>query len=386
MAFDADLADELLRARDRDTARFFAGRQAEIDQFDAAVREAADSKQAVFRIFQGAPGCGKTSLADHLARVRTEGVFFVDLDNEDLASRDALAARLKEAAEESGSLGARVAATALRTVAATFRATPAGDALGDAVSGAATRNATIVLYLDEAQTVSEAEGPVLLGLHRRGLGVATVCLFTGLSHTTARIRNLEGLSRPASNATVYMGRMSDDECAESTRMMLDALRADGTRTERARAAGMAVELSFGWPQHLFCAQQALCRALVEAGGALANVDWATVRKRAQEDRYRYYEGRLDGTVLAHWPVLAARVAAKASEEQPTTQPALARLCIAEAERLGLDKDRLFKTPPEEFADLMVEKGLLSFTPERRYTVAIPSMAQWLDRTYGSRQA
>ena len=31
MAFNADLANELLNARGRDTARFFAGREAEID-------------------------------------------------------------------------------------------------------------------------------------------------------------------------------------------------------------------------------------------------------------------------------------------------------------------------------------------------------------------
>ncbi len=56
--FNRELADELLEDRDRDTARFFAGRDDEIQRFDAAVREAQRSKQAV-RFYLGAPGCGK---------------------------------------------------------------------------------------------------------------------------------------------------------------------------------------------------------------------------------------------------------------------------------------------------------------------------------------
>ena len=31
----------------------------------------------------------------------------------------------------------------------------------------------------------------------------------------------------------------------------------------------------------------------------------------------------------------------------------------------------------EFADALVERGVLAFTPDRRYDVAIPSMCRWL---------
>ena len=234
MSFNADLADELLHARDRDTARFFAGRGAEIDRFDAAVREAAGSRQALFRIFQGAPGCGKTSLAAHLRRARAAETLFIDLGVEDFADREALAARVRLIASNAAPMWAKVAATGLEALgsrlkmAAAAEAEAAHGALADRVIG----KATLVLHMDEAQTIDETARNVLVGLHTRGMGVPTVCLFTGLSHTESRIRSLDGLSRLASNATINMGRMSDAECADSTRMMLGVLAPNGTRAER----------------------------------------------------------------------------------------------------------------------------------------------------------
>ena len=207
-------------------------------------------------------------------------------------------------------------------------------------------------------------------------------MFTGLSHTEARIRGLDGLSRLASNATVNMGPMADIECTESTRMLSTPSGRTALAEEKDRAVRLAAKLSFGWPQHLFCAQQALCRELSNANGALASVDISNVRLEAQENRHRYYQGRLDGTVLGDWPTLVAGIAAKAMQERPATQPALAQLCISEVERLELHEDPLFRTSGEELAELMVHKGVLCFSADRHYTVAIRSMARWLDRNFG----
>ena len=380
MAFNEELATALLLDDDRDVARFFAGREAERKVFTDAVTLAGRRSQALFRIFQGAPGCGKTSLAAHLRETEAANALFVDLGVEDLVDREALARRVQHVAGRAAPMWTRVAAAGLEALGSRLNVTPAAEAASGVLAKRGVDKATIVLHVDEAQMIDETAQNVLVGLHTRGMGVPTVCLFTGLSHTETRIRGLDGLSRLASNATVNMGPMADVECAESTRMMLDALGADGTREEKDRAARLAARLSFGWPQHLFCAQQALCRELANAKGALASVDTANVRLEAQEHRHGNYQGRLDGTALGDWPVLVAAIAATAMRERPATQPALARLCIKEVERLGLHQDPLFRTSAEEFAELMVHKGVLCFSTDRHYTVAIPSMARWLDRT------
>ena len=378
MAFNRELAERISRQRDRDRAVFFAGRDVEIQAFDDAVQETADGLQAVFRVFQGAPGCGKSSLAAHLADAMSDRTLFVSLDNEDLRSRDALGLRLLDAVAETASRYTRLSAMALQAVASTLRAKEIGQELRDALTAKNVREAVIVLHLDEAQTVAEAEADVLRGLHRRGLGrLPTVCLFTGLSHTADRIRSLEGLSRLAKNAVVNMVPLTDEECAESTERMLKRLGIGSSGRERQEALAVVVGEASGWPQHLFCAQQALCRELLRTNGDLDAVGFDKVRTETAADRRVYYEGRLGAGELARWPKLVAAVAVRLMREHVRTEPELTKLCRRETMRLGLDEDEDFDVDPLDFVRQMVEKGVLSQTPERRYVVPIPSMETWL---------
>jgi len=102
MRFNTELARKL-KFDDRDVAPFFAGRQAEIKSFENALESAEEKSQAVFRIYQGAPGCGKTSLAFHLPKITAETTIFTrfsETDNFDKASlavaiHDAVAAENK---------------------------------------------------------------------------------------------------------------------------------------------------------------------------------------------------------------------------------------------------------------------------------------------------
>lgn len=378
MGFDRELASELLDERDRDTARFFAGRGEEIQRFDAAVRESRRSKQAVFRIYQGAPGCGKTSLVDRLRQIRSEDVLFVDIEKEHLAGKGPLASRVRDAATAAGPAGAKVASIALKAIGTRLGIQTAGNALGAAVLDKAIDKTEIVLHMDEAQLIDGTEQLTLVSLHTHGLGVPTVCLFTGLGHTARQIGSIEGLSRLGENVTVNMGAMSDAECAESTRMMLDELRTVGSESEKDRFTKMVATLSYGWPQHLHCAQQALCRELQRTDGALGKVSAARVREESDRRRTTYYEGRLDGTVLADWPELTAAIVAGVIRERPSTTPALTKLCRDEVGRQGLGDDPDFDATPKGFAATLVERGVLAVSSDRRYDVAIPSMARWLE--------
>ena len=380
MAFNVELAQELLQRRDRDTAPFFAGRHDEIRQFDEALRESEHGgEQAVFRIYQGPPGCGKTSLVDRLRRIRSQGVVFVDIRKPHLVSEDALVERVRDAVADAGSVGTRIAATMLRAIGSRLRVQPVGEALGEAIVDKTVGKTRVVLHMDEAQLIDDNEQPGLVRLHVYGLGVPAVCLFTGLSHTADRIGGIEGLSRLASNAVVNMGAMSEEECAESTSMMLDELGVVGMQSE---AAQMVAALAHGWPQHLHGAQTALCRGLLRTQGVLKDVDATEVRSESDRRRHEYYDRRLSGSVLGEWPKLTAGVVARVREERPATPPALTKLCRNEIERQGLDNDPDFEATPKEFSTTLVERGVLSFTSDRRYDVAIPSMGQWLERMSG----
>ena len=382
MAFNEELAKELLADRDRDHARFFAGRGYEIEQYEAAIRESQlHVDQAVFRVFQGSPGCGKTSLASHLRTNGPPSVLFVRTDTEHLAGTSELWNRIHEAAlRESSVVGKTIARTA-QTTGSFLRIRDEGRAARNYLAKQfAAKGKVIVLHVDEAQTVSQAEGPVLKALHTIGMDVPVVCMFTGLSTTADSIGKLDGLSRPSDNAIVNMGAMADEECDESTRMMLGKLRVVGTEDERESLAKTATGLSFNWPQHLHCAQMAVCRELLRTDGVMREVDVDAVRNETDQRRGDYYHRRLAGTMLnAAGGTLTAAVVKRtmAMDKPPADEVALADICGEEMRRTGLDTNPNFKSTPSEFASLLLERGVLATGRDGRYGVAIPSMARWL---------
>lgn len=67
LAFNSDQARKFIELGDRDIAPFFAGRAAEIWHFESSFTtlDWENTRTAAFRIYQGAPGCGKTSLVEH---------------------------------------------------------------------------------------------------------------------------------------------------------------------------------------------------------------------------------------------------------------------------------------------------------------------------------
>ena len=90
MTFNAELAHQIAyKDSPRDKARYFEGREHEITQFLYGLAASEDRDQAIFRIYQGAPGCGKTSLANHLAET-TEDAVFIKLQDRHLTDFHAM--------------------------------------------------------------------------------------------------------------------------------------------------------------------------------------------------------------------------------------------------------------------------------------------------------
>ena len=379
--FDHQRARRLLRRRDRDAAPFFAGRRDEIRRFDDALEELEDrdeyDERAAFRVYQGAPGCGKTSLVSHLRKTRSHEVgLFVDIQREDLASVSALTERVRRAVEDADSAGNKLMTRFAQALASYLKVDGSGTELRNILADRTARKTKVVLHMDEAQVVEPSEQPGLLVLHTRGLGAPCVCVLTGLSHTSQKLGSIEGLSRLAGDAIVNMGAMSDDECVESTLMMLGELGIGG-EPEADQAATVAAALSQGWPQHLHGAQTALCRELVRTNGVLREVDADRVRQESEERRHDYYIARLSHSVLALHPPFTAGIIDKVNQQPLKSIVELNALCDEEMTRAGLaDDPYLAEVQSGGFAKALIEKGVVAITPNGGCEVAIPSMAVW----------
>ena len=97
MAFDSDQTRKFIDLGDRDIAPFFAGRAAEIAHFESSFNalDWENKRTAAFRIFQGAPGCGKTSLVEHLRQRYADELLFVDIRRGHLVSEQALVDQIR---------------------------------------------------------------------------------------------------------------------------------------------------------------------------------------------------------------------------------------------------------------------------------------------------
>ena len=381
MAFNTELAVSILEHRDRDRARFFAGREFELNNIARAVDEArkdGGEGQAVFRIFQGAPGCGKTSLMEHFREAHLDDSLFVKMETEDLSDAKNVMDHIRRAARMEASRAKRAVAWAVETTGAFFSVEEAGRQAGDFVAGGIARQRAVVLHIDEAQTFTEAQAPVLKKFHTAGIGVPCVCVMTGLSHTASNVMAHDGLSRLANNAVHNMRAMSDSECEESTRRMLDELRADGTESEKKGAAREVATMAYGWPQHLYCAQQELVRELIRTHGAMRDVD-----RRAMEDgtalaRERYYRGRLSGTVMQNQKDTLTAVLKRALDNPPHDMREMVKLCRTELEARGLVDDPDIPVSPLDFGRAMIAKGVVEFDDRNVMRIPIMSMATWLE--------
>ena len=289
----------------------------------------------MFRIYQGAPGSGKTSLLNHLRDSRADEALFIDIERTHLRGVDILAEHVLDRAVKAGPTGARIASAVVDALGSRLRIGKAGDAVRSAIARGAARRMNIVLCMDEAQTLEASEQPGLVRLHTLGLGVPAICLFAGLGNTESRISAIPGLSRLERDAVVRMGAMTVDECAESTRKMFDELKVEGDEAEMAEAARLTATLSYGWPQHLNEAQGALCVELLQTNGALAAVDTDRVQRESDHRRGNYYRRRLAGTVLSERFGLTAGVVARVTAERPPDLgTALIDVCGEEMERRG----------------------------------------------------
>ena len=376
MGFDGDQVRRFIDLGDRDIAPFFAGRVSEIRHFESAFNtlDWEEKRTAAFRIFQGAPGCGKTSLVEHLRQRHSDDTLFVDIRSGHLASEEALLGQIRQTAISVGSLTGKTIAAFGQAVGAYLRvAKPGGDEARNFVADRATRNAKVVLFMDEAQLVGEEQQPGLGLLHTSGLGFPTVAVFAGLSHTSGRLRSIGGLSRLPDNAIANMSAMRESECAESTARLLDAYGAVGNDSEKERAYSTVARLSRGWPQHLHGAQRALCRELLRTDGVLGGVDFSAVDLESGRARHDYYNTRLSDMV----PEATAKIVSDLSERRPRRMYDLEGLCEEVISRMELDKDRRFRASPEEFADALVERGVAAISPGGWYDVAVPSMLDWL---------
>ncbi|MCZ0943304.1 MAG: ATP-binding protein [Gammaproteobacteria bacterium] len=380
MTFNAELAQQIaFEDIPRDDARYFEGRAKEIEEFKFSLNASTRRAQAVFRIYQGAPGCGKTSLAAYLAKINPDTVF-IKLSDRHLTDFASMMERIKSAASRQEG---RYAVTATHWTAVAIERL-AGRALTEELQKAAQEHSTdglrFALHVDEAHSLKNNALDVLKELHVGGLGEADqipcVVVLTGLGHAKEHINRHPGLTRSGDSTTINMTAMTSQECADSTMRMLTELEPDeGSVAVRQSLSDLAAEAAFGWPRHLQSAQKSICEALIEANGSALALDHNQIKARCAELRAEYYEERMKDIIAPGGDdELAQQIIAQLPKQAVRASDwQLDEFCEQVVRKLWLSDKPI--PDIEKTRESFKENGIV----ERKdgvWALSIPSMAAW----------
>ena len=248
-----------VREGDRNRARFFVGREAQLRDIEAACADAFAGFRAgrplagTTRLIQGAPGAGKTALLrrfeDIATRARTErsgvfnrlfaaadrnhprtGVMLVDVDDlghpERLVRRIAewldpkKARRLRQTRSRSAGVRAGTPGIGASSGGTVSTGPPQGD-LAELGRLFAPRDwpGPLCLMVDEIQTMQAEQVPVLQSLHLATVGLPVVPVLAGLANARDVLARC-GISRLSEDGVHMLGCLDAGEPAEAVRRML----------------------------------------------------------------------------------------------------------------------------------------------------------------------
>jgi len=394
---------------------FYAGREdlieAALDSADLAMEgfRRGEASSGETRIFQGAPGAGKTSLLKEIARdPRTRGcearaevlpriaeISVEELKDETLAVM-AIARALPGKAPKrflrtmqvsaglaAGFPGASASASFTSTSPpprASFR--QLGHLSREDRNWRACWDRPLVVAVDEIQDAASETLHVLRELHLGEHGLPVVPVYGGLSNSRDVLENEVGLTRIVPEHVVTMERLSPREAERAVdRLLTECGVANRDRTSIREDLAKATS---GWPQHLHNGMRVLARMLAKADGDMDKVLERDVLQREMEVRNERHEVRTSRK-MKEVPAFVARVMSAALHEDlhlPAVLKKMKDLSAAGRE----DDERL---PESETAESflyghLVRKGALQESSEGVFKCPIPCFADYLVRKGGER--
>ncbi len=398
---DLDRLREFVAERDRNAAWFFVGRTAEIDEIEKtcalAFRRFREGKAlaGATRLFQGAPGAGKTALLTHLQEKWAQAgdgephPLLVDRPTLDdpaalvLAIAELLdpdkAQQFRQTVTRGRAATVGVGALSGSGTQATATAPPlAGLSELRRMFPPADWTRPVCLMVDEIQNLDPKEGKTLESLHLAVDGLPIVPVLAGLSSSQAALTRRGGISRLSRGAVRTLGCLEAGQAAEAVRWMLACFRIETEKADAKRWADLLERISDRWPQHLQNAMQALGEGLLEVGGILANVDEGAVTGRARLWRLESY-GQRRGPEMRGAVILVGHLMAAVRDGGLHRHQVVDTIRARIRDRPeGSSARRLPKgISPEDFLEHLIHRSALQEGEDDRLVCPIPSFRAFL---------
>ena len=323
----------------------------------------------------------------------------IRLRHHDLTSFGAFASRLKVGLDSTvrrnrSVAAARVAGALLPGASALFGpdASQAATAASAAVESLARARSALrdghrpplAITVDEAGLLDKRHADVLVQVHEAVLDWPILPVLAG-TYGVRRAMKEAGVYRLARDRDIRLGRLPEREARLALPALCDRFGIGVAADEAERWAERIAADSHGFPQHLNVGLVSAAEEWLEANeqGRAPNIEQAAGRAALRRDDY--YRGRLGSVLPRHGPALVAAV-----ETVRQCAEGGARVNDVEAAfRAASDKDRstsrLPPLPMEEVSRLMnraMENGVFQPTSAGTLELSIPSMGDFIERTYG----
>ena len=336
LTFDVQGVRDFITDDDRVINPFFVGRENIIARVNERVQRVNARRQervkggpakGMMQLIQGAPGVGKTSVLNEIehqciqnltANPDVHRVIPVIIGDSKRLSVEHVHQCLRNGVQDvMDRVGQGEVRAFLRDLLNIVKdATILGIRFGRSASSVAERprlprNCTILLMIDEIQTVSGGpDGPaaeVLQFLENGSDGQPILPVLAGLSNSR-RVLNRLGMSRVGGSAMFPMSTLTKKDVKAVTNLFIDRFGITASTDMQTRWACTLYRWSKGWPKHLQNGLAALGEELLVADGNLDQVNVMIAQKRASAMRNDYYRTRfgswetrpeLMGTIMSH---------------------------------------------------------------------------------------
>ncbi len=357
---------------DRGPAQYFHGRERVRIRFANLCAQAREQRGGTIFLIQGAPGAGKTALLHKLAEeAKSERWNVARIHpralHDPARMAECLGLSYTPLTQKHWGIDLKV------VIAGKTREVRGVSTASQVLRQASTPERGVVLLLDESQNIlGLAEGPheldansTLNAIHNGELNRPVILLAGGLSTSEAVFGRL-GISRFRAGNRVNLGRLSPP----SERSVIhDWLVKDGG------AAGDVTPWidtiagkTDGWPQHIVSFTQPAAHVLRHRNGIMTQNGLAWVLEQGEVKKDDYYTGRVVGIARKHRIALSQILQGREAT-------------LEEDEVLELLGETTAPHKVQEVFDTILHKGVLAWTPEGALAVPIPSMEDWLVRTY-----
>ncbi|MCY4217216.1 MAG: ATP-binding protein [Flavobacteriaceae bacterium] len=365
--------------KDRGKAEFFRGRQEQLEAFNKLVERAEKEKSGTIFLVQGAPGVGKTAFLEECEEKmdkETWDVIWCDPDVLWDVNQLRKSLRLGNQVQIAKSF-IELGVESLIKIGVYFKL--ADRTIIGSINNRRKKRG-LLLILDEIQDLGEKASPpdkvaerrvrnTLYQMHNWKMKKPFILLVGGLGMSKSVLKQY-GISRFNRKCAFNLGALNKEAEKEIIKQYMT--KKGGVHENNPNLhhwIHTIVTETQGWAHHITGYGIVLSEQLKENQGVLNEKELEQVLKKGEEERFSYYEQRVEDIDIQKRKLITSLLKKKIPE-------------MSEDDMVSFFKKTFDYEKSKDLFDVALEKGVFHQNEDGAFVVPIPSMQTWMLHRFG----